>query len=672
MNRLLALALALFLSTPAWAAERRPNVLLILADDLGYSDLGCYGGEIQTPNIDALAKDGLRLTQFYNSARCSPTRASILTGLNPHQAGFPNLGGTLAKNAVTIPEVLKPAGYRTYMVGKWHLNEKNPPTERGFDEFFGMLGGFNSCWQEDPFYTRWPQGRTKRTYAKGAFYSTDAFADYAVDFIGDGGKGAAPWFMYLAFNAPHFPLHAPEADIEKYEAMYFEKGWDNIREERLARLKGLGLAPETLALTPRSVVPANKFNTQTGWADRENPTWTSLPEDRRHDLARRMAVYAAMVDRLDGAVGRVVAHLKKTGQFENTVIFFLSDNGACAEWDPYGFDKNSGPQNILHKGADLKTVGGPGSYISYGSGWANVSNAPFRLYKHYAQEGGVRTPFIVHWPAGLKAKGTAPGPGYITDFMPTICALTGATYPKERDGSAILPEEGVNLVPVMNGQPIAARDIFIEHEGNRSVRERDWKLVALHDHPWELYNLATDPTEMTNLADKESQRVSAMAASWDAWAERCDVLEKKRGKSAAADPATPRIANHPLTIQCDVETDAKDGVILAHGGRELGYALHLADGHPVFTVHADGKPVAITAPAAVSGKFSLRATLTADAAMTLSMNGAKVAEGKAPGLIPREPKDGLSIGRDDLTAVGDYAAPNPLKGSVKNVRITAD
>jgi arylsulfatase A-like enzyme len=667
MNRLLSLIFAALGGT-AFAADK-PNILLILADDLAWSDLGCYGSEIRTPHLDALAKDGLRLTQFYNSARCSPTRASLLTGLHPHQAGFPNLSGTLPKHCATIPEVLTLAGYRSYMVGKWHLNEKNPPTERGFNEFYGMLGGYNSFWKEDGIYSRLPQGRERRVYAKDEFYATDVFADYAVDFISDDHKSGQPWFMYLAFNAPHFPLHAPEADIGKYEAMYFEKGWDRIREDRLARMKDLGLVPRDLALTPRSNVPANGFNKQTGWADKDNPAWDSLPKDRRRDLARRMAVYAAMVDRMDAAIGRVVTHLKTTGQLDNTVLFFLSDNGACAEWDPWGFDKSSGPQNILHRGDDLKTVGGPGSYISYGSAWANACNTPFRLYKHYNHEGGIRSPFIVHWPAGLKAKGLAPGPGYITDFMPTICALTGATYPKERDGTAILPEEGVSLLPAFRGEPLPERKIFIEHEGNRSVRDGDWKLVALHDQPWELYHHAADPTEMHDLAAREPQRVQELAGAWDEWAERCNVREKRRGKAATAEPATPQIANRPITIQCDVDTNATDGVILAHGGRELGYALHLARGHPVFTVRSSGAPVAITAETRVSGKFSLRATLSADAGMALFVNGSKAAEGKAPTLIPRQPKDGLSICKDDLTAVGDYTAPNALEGKITNVKI---
>jgi arylsulfatase len=236
-----------------------------------------------------------------------------------------------------------------------------------------------------------------------------------------------------------------------------------------------------------------------------------------------MAVYAAMVDRMDRAVGRVVEYLKDSGQFDNTLIFFLSDNGACAEWDPWGFDIRSGPENILHTGADLKKAGGPDSYISYGSGWANVCNTPWRLFKHYNHEGGIRTPLIVHWPSGLKAKGFTPGPGYITDFMPTICELTGAVYPKERSGTAILPPEGVSLVPALRGEPLPKRLIFIEHEENRSVRDGDWKLVALRNKPWELYNLAADPSEMHDLAAQEPGRVNDLAAAWKSWAERCQV-----------------------------------------------------------------------------------------------------------------------------------------------------
>ena len=510
------------------AAEKsapRPNVLLILVDDLGWSDLGCMGGEIHTPNLDALSHSGLIFTQFYNSARCSPTRASLLTGLSPHLAGVANIGPALSQRAVTLPEVLTPAGYHASMVGKWHLSERSTPIDRGFSEFYGMLGGFNSYWQEDPFFTRLPTDHPKIDYAPDEFYATDAFADYSLKFLKQAEQTPPqPWFQYLSFNAPHFPLHAPENVIEKYEEMY-ARGWDVMREERLARQKKMGLVPENLELTPRSLVPKNWINVQTGWADKQNPAWDSLDVDRRADLARRMATYAATVDIMDQAVGRVVEHLKATKQFDNTLIFFLSDNGACAEWDPFGFDKLDSPQNILHTGDDLKKIGAPGSYVSYGSGWANASNAPWRLYKHYAHEGGIRTPLIVHWPAGLK---TAPGahtgqPGDISDFMPTLLELCGANYPEEHNGFAIHPYQGVSLVPIFDGGELAPRALFMEHEGNRMVREGDWKLVALYEKPWELYNLADDPTEMHDLVAREPARVQQMESDWENWAQNNDV-----------------------------------------------------------------------------------------------------------------------------------------------------
>ncbi len=525
-KRLKKSALAAFVLAFSWFAYSadKPNILLIVADDLGWSDLGCYGGEIQTPNIDALAANGLRFTQFYNSARCCPSRASLLTGLHPHQAGVPDMQGPLNKNCVTIPEVLKPAGYRCYMVGKWHLGRIVNPVVRGFDEFYGMLGGFNSCWQENPYYTRLPEGRRKRTYRTNEFYSTDVFADYSLDFIRDAKAQNKPWFLYLAFNAPHFPLHAYPEDIAKYESVY-QQGWDKIREQRLARQKKLGLVPTELALTPRSNIPENKFNKETGWANKDNPAWDSLPENRRKDLARRMAVYAAMVDRLDRSVGRVITELKQSGQLDNTVIFFLSDNGACAEWDPFGFDISSSAKNILHQGQDLQSVGGPESYISYGSGWANVCNTPWRLYKHYGHEGGISTPFIVHWPSELKRKGSLnTQPANLPDIMATCVALSGATYPKQNADHAVLPLEGISLVPALHGKSVKQHPIFMEHEGNRAVRDGKWKLVALRDKKWELYDIESDRTEMNDLSARFPKIVSRLGEKWETWARRANVF----------------------------------------------------------------------------------------------------------------------------------------------------
>jgi arylsulfatase len=373
-----------------------------------------------------------------------------------------------------------------------------------------------------------PQGHAKRDYATNKFYATDVFGDYAIDFIDEGNAAKKPWFLYLAFNAPHFPLHAYESDIEKYEPVY-QQGWDKIREQRLARQKELGLVSKDLKLTPRSNIPLNKFNDKTGWADKDNPPWDSLPDDRRKDLARRMAVYAAMVDRMDQNIGRVVTHLKEAGQFENTFIFFLSDNGACAEWDPYGFDVSSSATNILHKGDELKKVGGPESYISYGSGWANACNTPWRLYKHYGQEGGIATPAIIHWPAGMKSKGElTTRPSYLPDIMATCLELADAKYPRQFNGNKILPPEGQSLVSLLKGKKAKSEIIFMEHEGNRALRDDKWKLVALAGKPWELYDMEMDRGEMNNLASGNQKKVEELAEKWDAWAKRAHVLQKNR------------------------------------------------------------------------------------------------------------------------------------------------
>jgi arylsulfatase len=512
------------------ATVAKPNIVLILADDLGYSDLGCYGGEIKTPNLDKLAVGGLRFTQFYNGARCCPSRASILTGLYPHEAGFPGMGGSLPTNCVTIPEVLRAAGYQTFMCGKWHLGNPDP-IARGFDEYYGMLGGFGSYWNPK-LYTRLPQGRPTRRYEDGKFYSTDAITDYALDFIAAARKAAdKPFFLYLAYNAPHFPLHAPKEEIAKYAKLY-EQGWDKIRDARYARQQQLGLLDQPWPLSPRSIIPPNGVATAHGWSNKQNPAWTSLDVERRADLARRMAVFAAAVDRMDQNIGRVVADLKQHGELDNTLIFFLSDNGACAEWDPFGFDVDTGPKNILHTGADLDTIGAPGSYNSYGSGWANAGNTPFRLYKHYSHEGGIATPLIVHWPNGMKRVGEFDRrPGHISDLMATCVEVARAEYPRD-----VLPRAGNSLLPALRGEPAEPRTIFFEHEGHRAVRNGKWKLVSLAGQPWELYDMETDRVELNDRAAQEPERVRALAGQWDAWVNRMRAAGSWNAKPKPAKP----------------------------------------------------------------------------------------------------------------------------------------
>ena len=557
-------SLVLAVSALNGAEAAKPNILVILADDLGFSDLGCYGGEIKTPNLDALAANGLRFTQFYNGARCCPSRASLLTGVYPHQAGvglmtsdrgakFPGSGdagdknpgyrGRLNDQCVTLGEVMRTAGYHTFACGKWHVGDFDPTT-RGFDAFYGFNGGYGINSWDERMMTRFPPGPTPPS--KGKFFASEAITDNAIDFIQTTRKQPGkPWLMYLAYQAPHFPLQAPAEDIAKYVPVY-QQGWDKIREQRLERMKKLGLVPEDTKLTPRARIPKPEAAKLHGsmTADGGNPPWDSLPEERRTDLAYRMATYAAMVDRLDANIGRVVADLRKAGELDNTLIFFLSDNGACGEWDPFGFDLkapdptetklgmgvNLGTQagpNILHQGEALQHIGETDTFMSYGSGWANACNTPLRLYKHYGHEGGISTPFIAHWPAGIAAKSAVrTQTGHLIDIMATCVAVGHAQYPTEFKGHTILPMEGRSLVPAFEDKPVERDFIAWEHEGNKAIRSGDWKLTAIADKPWELYNIKEDRTELHNLASEHPDKVKDMAAKWNTWAVRCHVLRK--------------------------------------------------------------------------------------------------------------------------------------------------
>jgi len=534
----------------------RPNVLLILADDLGFSDIGCYGSEIKTPNIDALAADGLRFTQFYNGARCCPSRASLLTGLYAQQTGVglmtsndhePGYTGSINDSCVTLGEVLKTAGYQTFISGKWHVGDILPTT-RGFDRFYGFYTGYTVNSFNPNQMGLFPPGEEHR-YRPGKFYATDAITDYAIDFIAQGRKDRDhPWFMYLPYQAAHFPLMAPEEEIQKYVPVY-EKGWDKIRDDRLAKLKSLGVLPESSELSPRSLIPRPDIARRDGLDTKVNPAWDSLEHDRQMDLAYRMAIYAAMIDHMDRDIGRVIQNLREHQDLDNTLVVFLSDNGACAEWAPFGFDcdvkfpqgdgtrgtghgfgGDSFVKPILHTGEALKTMGQPlpgATGIGYGSAWANACNTPFRMYKHYDHEGGISTPLIIRWPAGFRDKGVfRQQVGHVIDFMPTLVELTGATYPKEMHGHPILPMEGKSLVPAFTDQPIERDALYWEHEDNRAVRVGDLKLVSLANGPWELYDVAKDREELHDLAAAMPEKVNALKILWESWARRCHVYPK--------------------------------------------------------------------------------------------------------------------------------------------------
>ncbi|HET9472884.1 MAG TPA: arylsulfatase [Steroidobacteraceae bacterium] len=535
VNRREFLALSASAAGLGLQRQRRPNILLVVADDLGYSDLGCYGGEIATPTLDALAASGLRFAQFYTTARCCPSRASILTGQYPHRVGVghmvtdmghPGYRGRLSDNAVTLAEVLKLADYRTFMSGKWHVGT-NDPTRHGFEQYFGTLISAQTFWDPEK-YLRLPQGSRTRNYDGDSFYGTDALTDHAMDFLEDARTTPdQPWFLYLAYHAPHFPLHARPDDIAKYRNRY-TAGWDFLRQERLARMKQLRLVARDTRLSPRS-----KFTNHGETVNAENPPWDSLPKDRRADLAMRMAIYAAMVDRMDQNIGRVVADLRARGELDNTLIMFLSDNGACAEWDPFGFDVSSSPNNVLHRGDELERMGSRGTYHSVGSGWANASNTPWRMYKHYSHEGGISTPCIVHWPAGFRRRNVIESaPAHLIDLMPTIVEASGARYPERIDTRQILPMAGTSLVPALRGERMPERTLYFEHEGTRAVREGRYKLTALRGDTWKLYDMERDRTELENLAEMQPRRVESLAKKWDAW--------------AAENQVTPLPANYPV------------------------------------------------------------------------------------------------------------------------------
>ncbi len=507
------------------AAPRRPNIVLILADDMGFSDIGCYGGEIQTPNLDRLARRGVRFTRFHNTARCCPSRASLLTGLYPHQTGighmvdnpkpFPGYTGDLSSQCVTLAEVLRAAGYHTLMSGKWHVtpisrSKNNWPLQRGFEKFYGIIGGGGDYFN--------PATLTRDNEPiepdKKDYYFTDAIASSAVDYIDEYARKPEPFFLYAAFTAPHWALHAPEADVDKYRKRY-KDGWDALRIERHKRMIELGIVDSRWALTPRdSKAPA--------WKEAPNKDWEAL----------RMAIYAAQVDRLDKGIGKILAKLKETGAEENTLVLFLSDNGACAEELPKGFKAFYIPQKTrdgrpMRVGNDPQVAPGPDdTYQSYGLPWANASNTPFRLYKHWVHEGGIATPMIASWPAVIRQGGIITHQqGHIIDIMATCVDLAGTRYPETRQGVKVTPLEGRSLRPVFEGRTREGRiELCWEHEGNRAICQNNWKLVSRFPDKWELYDVEADRTELNDLAARYPARAAELAARYESWAARCNVL----------------------------------------------------------------------------------------------------------------------------------------------------
>ncbi len=707
-------------SSHAEAADApRPNIIIMMADDMGWSDIGCYGGEIKTPTLDQLAAKGVRFTQFYNTGRCCPTRAALLTGLYPHQAGIgwmmsdqklPGYQGDLKRNCRTIAEVLRPAGYRTYMSGKWHVTKKvrpnepadkhNWPLQRGFDRFFGTIHGAGS------FYDPNSLTRDNKLIVPDSkdFFYTDATADNAAMFIKDHKRDHAdkPFFLYVSFTAPHWPMHARPHNIAKYKGKY-DSGWDAMRTARYKRQLDMGLIDPAWKLAPRDPRAA-------AWDDSKNDA------DRAWHL-RNMEVYAAMVDCMDQGIGRIVASLKETGQLDNTLILFLADNGGCAE----GMGGNPGIRYRDNNGRDdLKPMGkdelqydmipkrtrtgvvlkqgrgvlsGPAdTYNGYGVWWANASNTPFREYKHWVHEGGISSPLVAHWPKGIDASRHGQlesQPGHLIDLMATCVDLAGATYPKQVDGRAVTPMQGVSLRPALSGKPLGRKSpIFWEHEGNRAMRDGKWKLVAKGANgPWELYDIDADRTELNNLAEKEPERLKQMADAWEAWA--VEALVKpwpwnnrgRRNRNAAAESFSketqftlkagdalprekaPMVANRAWAVNASIE-NATDGVVVAQGGSSLGWSLYIANGKPAVAVRSNGRlTVAVSKDKLPEGKVSLTASLSKRGKLTLTVNGKTAAKVDAGGPIPSMPLDGLDVGTDTAGLVGEYTQTD-FKGKI--------
>ena len=680
---------------------------------MGWSDIGCYGSEIETPNLDRLAKNGLRFTQFYNTGRCCPTRASLLTGTYPHQAGIghmmndtglPGYKGDLGTDVRTIAEVLKPAKYSTYLSGKWHVAPKihpgssqhNWPRQRGFDRFYGTIHGAGSFFD--------PNSLTRnntlispyadKEYEPEVFYYTDAINDHATRFINEH-KGDNPFFLYVAHTAPHWPMHALPEDIEKYKGKY-DEGWETIRTARYQKQLEMGLIDPKWKLSPRDAE---------AWKDAKNKPWE----------IRHMEVYAAMVDRLDMGLGKVIGALEKRKMLDDTLIMFIADNGGCAE----GMGRREGIQYkdndpdilkpmkardlqmdmipkrtrdgvVMKQGTEVMT-GGADTYHGYGRAWANVSNTPFREYKHWVHEGGISTPLVAHWPKGIDKKLYGKfdhQPAHLIDLMATCVDLAKADYPKDVKGKKIIPMQGVSLQPAFSGNKFKRENpIFWEHEGNRAIRIGKWKLVAKGANgAWELYNLNEDRSELNDLSQKYPERANQMAEKWEAWAieakakpwpwnrKKKNSYSKKKAYSLQHDAnlgqdQAPMIAKKAFEVEVQIEKQG-DGVLVAQGGDTHGWVLFLKNDFPHFALTLGGKIETIIGNEKLTLKDGkVLAKLNSDGKVELFSGKRKLGGGKVSSLVKEMPIDGLQVGRDEGGTVGDYKDEFAFDGKIKKVRI---
>ena len=503
--------------------RRQPNIVLIMADDMGYSDIGCYGGEVETPNLDRLAAGGLRFSQFYNCALCGPTRAALMSGLYNQQVGVRQWTGTLNNRCATVVELLKQAGYATLVVGRlegitaddWREPER---VAEHADHFFGTCPrpgdprGAGNYFKPIRFSRYVLDGRPHEFPPTATFYATDLFTDYAVQFIGHAVAEAKPFLLYAAYNAPHWPLHAKPHDIAKYRERYAESGWDQLRQDRRRRLVELGLINESARLPNRDARVA-------AWQEAEHTAWE----------AERMAVYAAQIDCLDQNIGRLLETIRQAGVEQNTLVLFLSDNGASDQAHrpldqpgrPWRLD---GTPTRFGNHPDIMP-GGADTFVTYGPPWANVSNTPFRGYKATCYEGGIASPLIASWPEVITQKGQITHqPGHVIDIMATCLESAGVEYPSHFRGRSLLPLEGISLMPIFQGRPRDGHEVLAWNvAGHRAVRMGQWKLVGSKDKVWELYNLETDRTELVNLQAQHPEQVRKMSEVYQRWARRVGI-----------------------------------------------------------------------------------------------------------------------------------------------------
>jgi arylsulfatase len=674
--------------------NEQPNVLLILMDDLGYSDFGCYGSEIRTPTIDALASNGVRFRNFYNGSRCSPSRISLLSGLYPQQAAIDpsaSLPTLRTDNNITLPELLSDNGYRTYMAGKWHVGfgSGQLPSDRGFQHVYTSRG--SDFWTPGiSTFVSENNEIAERSYGADPydFHMTDVCADYSLDFLAhhaaqNDGKS---FFLYMAFNAPHFPLAVSSNLVETApagEQSYLEiyrNGWNSVRQSRFSQMGSLGVLDAGTVLPGFSDTP---YNGTDYWPV---PQWETLSADRQEDLARRMGLYAGMIEQIDSAVARVTDYLEQTGQIDNTIIFILSDNGGNAEGGLYGRAYNTANHDPL-TGTQLASMGQPGMSdgIYLGGGWANVANTPFRYYKRYTHGGGIRTPFIIHWPDGVQNPGRwTDQTGHLVDLTATIVDVLGLDCPEQYDGHSVLSWEGNSLLPAITNEVEAARQFGFEHESNRAWVDGDWKLVtkiftssdySSFANTLELYDLSADPTELNNVAMDDPDKLLEMIAGWNAWARRVGVPEERLLALPALDrPAAMSVDllldtfNRSEQGDVDFSTNGISGRLVSALETNLYYEGYEGSGTPESIYVADGSlRMAVGGGMSENGLMHnfVDGTILSNGGFSVEMDVLEIS-GSDDEILDRYAGFGVGLTEAEAAAGGDISGSLSFRGRSSN------